>query len=144
MNRAHCSSLPVSGEAGGALIWRPCPFILMYGINANLSSGEAHMDTEVLVAVSSNVTTVAVAIVGWFFALKLHRDLKAQERLQGRLNRLEKELLARIELEETTSDWIAEITSRPVQAVKSEARDRAEKKSDSRPTMSRSDLNNAG
>lgn len=96
------------------------------------------MEKEVLVAIIGSITTVGVAAGGWMFAWYVQKESKRREREVELIERLRKEVLARIELEEDAIKWLAELTQRPQNAVKLEVRERAEKRTDQRPTMSKS------
>src|SRR5579872_3632008 len=71
---------------------------------------EKTMEKEIAVAIVGSFTTVLVAAGGWVFAWLLQRETKARERQRDLIENWQKELLARIALEDVSTEWIAELT----------------------------------
>jgi hypothetical protein len=94
------------------------------------------MDKEEVLVIIGSATTVAVAIGGWIFSWAMQRDAKTRDRLQKRVAKFEQEVLARIEVEKSASEWIAELSNLTPRAAMLEARKRAEEKSGLRPRLS--------
>lgn len=76
------------------------------------------MEKEVLVAIVGSVTTVAVAIGGWVFGWLMQRDARTRERQRNQIDHLKDEVRARIEVENTASQWLAELTHKTPRASK--------------------------
>ena len=102
------------------------------------------MDTNILAAIIAGSAAIAGAAVGGLFPWLSQRDQKARERATKRIERLEKEVRARIALEKAAVEWIVELRRKGEQGagVQRELRQRAQDKTGLRPRMSDSDLPN--
>ncbi|MEZ5954032.1 MAG: hypothetical protein R3C13_06950 [Hyphomonas sp.] len=105
------------------------------------------MQTEVIVAIVGAITTFLVAVGGWVFAWILNRDTKRRtelerenERLKAKTRSLSDEVRARMDMEDTAVEWIAELEGLTQRQAKLQLRDKAEGIAGRRPRMSPSTL----
>jgi len=100
------------------------------------------VDTNIFAAIIAGSAAIAGAAVGGLFPWLSQRDQKARERATKRIERLEKEVRARIALEKAAVEWIVELRGQGEQGagVQRELRQRAQDKTGLRPKMSDSDL----
>jgi len=100
------------------------------------------VDTNILAAIIAGSAAIAGAALGGLFPWLSQRDQKARERATKRIERLEKEVRARIALEKAAVEWIVELRGHGEQGagVQRELRQRAQDKTGLRPRMSYSDL----
>jgi hypothetical protein len=104
-------------------------------VRTRIIVGDELVNSDVLVALIGSATTVLVASGGWCFAWMLHRDSKARERQERRIEKLQEELIARIVHEQKANEWLAEVTKLTPRAVMLELRKRVEKEIGRRPQM---------
>lgn len=100
------------------------------------------MEKEVVASIIAGSAGVAGAIVGGLFSWLLQRDTKAREGDRKRIEKLRKEVRARIALEKAAVKWIAELKNIEGEGVgvKRELRDRTQQQSGLRPILSESHL----
>lgn len=94
------------------------------------------MSSEVLVALIGSLTTGLVAAGGWWFAWRVHRDGREQERQQAKMQRVLNELFARAVFERKANEWIAELDGRTSESAKREIRKRVRDELGYGPEMS--------
>jgi len=93
------------------------------------------LNSDVLVALIGSVTTVLVASGGWWFAWMLHRDSKARERQEKRIEKFQEEVIARIVHEQKANEWLAQLTNGTARGVMLELRKMVEDEIGRRPQM---------
>jgi hypothetical protein len=100
------------------------------------------MGTEIVTAIIAATSAVAGAVLGGLFPWLAQRDKKARDRDSKRIAMLEKEVRARIGLEEAAVEWIVDLkkTGEKGIGVKRELRSRAQQKTGLRPKMLERDL----
>lgn len=100
------------------------------------------MEKEILSAVIAAGAAISGAVLGGLFPWLTQRDEKARDRAAKRIERLEKEVRARIALEKAAVEWIVELRDKGEEGtgVKRELRSRAQEKTGLRPKMAESDL----
>lgn len=86
----------------------------------------------------------SVYIGGWVYGWAMHRDANTRDRLRKRVSKLEDEVRARIEVENSANEWIAELTKKTPQGAMLEVRKRAEENSGLRPKLTPRDLESEG
>jgi hypothetical protein len=100
------------------------------------------METEVVTAISAAIAAVAGALLGGLFPWLTQRNTEVRIRQAMRIERLEKEVRARIALEKAAVDWLVELRNKGEEGagVKRELRNRAQQRTGLRPKMSESDF----
>ena len=98
------------------------------------------MSETLLMASVGYVVTLIVAIGGWVLGYRMQSEAKRLARLQRKISQLESEVYARIALEKSACEWLAELTGRTPEAIKRELRFRSQERSGLRPKMSVSDI----
>ncbi len=92
------------------------------------------------VALIGSLTTSVVAAGGWIFAWKMQHEVKLRERREKKIEEYRSEVRARIEVEKSANEWLAQKTDRSEQSVMLEVRKRTEDRCGLRPKMSLRDL----
>jgi hypothetical protein len=70
------------------------------------------METEVVTAISAAIAAVAGALLGGLFPWLTQRNTEVRIRQAMRIERLEKEVRARIALEKAAVDWLVELRNK--------------------------------
>lgn len=98
------------------------------------------MSGDVTVAIIGSTTTMVVALGGWAFAFMMQKRSSKLAQLERRIDRFSEEVRARIAMERTACEWLAEATDRTPDSIKRELRTRTKDRTGFRPRMSDSDL----